>query len=362
MLIPVNDCQCNVRMCTNDSRCGTWPSVPPKPRPDGVFDVVAMIDVLHHIRPSGAPTLHAAAKCVPGTAGSQGHGTTNRIGRPWRIGCTIWSLPENGFITVRSRPSKNGLAIADSISRCATIVICSGIAMSCVYSGTEMGPSFRRWRLEKTLSPPHPRRRASPGANRCDNRRGNSPGRLRSFFRCRRCSCCRCLTTNFIFAMPPGWFSKESGRLQTSCTTTQRRSFICCACTGCGTRISAQRSWCLDALVRNIAPRDGWHACSIQAQVVPLANQHAGCRLGVSFDGHPLQRRNIRKQHWSIRPEIIAMPLAFVALYLTMRVTSASQLRRPFLSGFLAAACTPSSSSSLHDFRFCASGSHSWCL
>ena len=53
----------------------------------------------------------------------------------------------------------------------------------------------------------------------------------------------------------------------------------------------------------------------------------------------PYNGETFRKQHWSIRPEIIAMPLAFVALYLTMRVTSASQLRRPFLSGFLAAAC-----------------------
>ncbi|HVU87548.1 MAG TPA: hypothetical protein VHD36_09510 [Pirellulales bacterium] len=82
------------------------------------------------------------------------------------------------------------------------------------------------------------------------------------------------------------------------------------------------------------------------AMLVLLGERLYGWRIGVLAGGLafplmvvPYNAETFRKQHWSLRPEIVGMPLAFVSLYLTLRITSASHLKRPFLSGFLAAAC-----------------------
>jgi hypothetical protein len=53
----------------------------------------------------------------------------------------------------------------------------------------------------------------------------------------------------------------------------------------------------------------------------------------------PYNAETFRKQHWSVRPEILTMPLALLALYLTLRIVARDQLRRPFLAGLFPAAC-----------------------
>lgn len=61
--------------------------------------------------------------------------------------------------------------------------------------------------------------------------------------------------------------------------------------------------------------------------------------LALSLMVIPYNGETFRKQHWSLRPEIAAMPLALYALYATLKSATLKEERAPFWTGFRAAAC-----------------------
>ncbi len=72
-----------------------------------------------------------------------------------------------------------------------------------------------------------------------------------------------------------------------------------------------------------------------------MGSAHAGLLavvIACSMLVIPLNGQTFRKQLWVIRPEILVMPLAFAAIYWTLKLASSDKVKASFLMGLLAAA------------------------